>query len=146
MWVYNIDMKEINKNQFIEIKEFQEDGGTSNKIASKFKITLLHTAKVMRAETYDEYLLLLKGKKIDQDKLNKIAPVAKGYFRGLVAKKYEENEILTETRDGLSENVKALWKMIKLLESRKKYLEGQIYFMEDYMKKGTNFIEDHVEE
>lgn len=71
-----------------------------------------------------------------------MAPVRLGHFKVLITSKRAENESLRETRDVLADNVKSLWKMIGLLQSRKDQLEKWVIEMEKYLHKGSDIIDD----
>ncbi len=74
----------------------------------------------------------------------KLLPLAVGHFKKLVEQKKGENTTLTETRDALAHQVKGLWKMVYLLESRKKDLEEYVASLELYLKKGSDVVDDTI--
>ncbi len=65
-----------------------------------------------------------------------------GHFKKLVDQKKEENTMLKETRDALAQQVKSLWGMIHLLERRKSDLEEHVTSLEQYLRKGSDVIDE----
>lgn len=79
----------------------------------------------------------------------KSMPMQVGYFNSLIERKTESNSLLRDQQDMLLSNVGALWKLLKMLESKKRMLEKHIEELESYVHKGSQvcdiFIKKGVE-
>lgn len=85
-----------------------------------------------------------QAKKADK-KTESVAKMRVGHFERLLEIKDEENSSLGETQRALALNIKALWKMIRMLESRKKMLEQHITQMELYIQQGSGVADIFIE-
>ncbi len=90
-----------------------------------------------------DYAFKSKSKKepMTTNKEEPILPAQAGYYKALVAKKYEENTGLKEQRGWLLEQVYFLRKAVKFLETRKKELEDGIYGLEKNITIGISIME-----
>lgn len=131
----------VDEITYAEIKAAQSDGINSEDIAEETGISHESAIEIFTSLNWNEYA----GIESDPQVFNKVDRLEKGHFRGLIAKKQEENDSLRETRDQLAETVKSLWGMINLLEKRKKQLENDVSFMHSYIKEGASFIERRIE-
>lgn len=142
--------RKVTRDEFDEIKMAQENEETTIAIAKLYKITLPSVGHIYRSDTYEDYNPEDEGEEssgdIDTENDNVSAlPARAGSLRSLVLKKTDENNSLTETRDALASQVRSLWKMISLLEKRKRDLENDIYTAQKYIKDNIKFAEEEIE-
>lgn len=132
----------VDQATYEEIKATKDDGVSSKDCAEQMGLDLGDVNEAYASKSYESYAGI-PLKKPTETKI--ITPMKKGNFAGLVAKKYEKNDSLRETQNLLSKNISSLWNIIRLLESRKRHLEGEVLFMESYIQNGTRIIEDDIE-
>jgi hypothetical protein len=145
----------LTEEQFIEVKALQDGGMPSAKIAQKLGVRLPAVNVAMKCDGFDAYESQwqdnLRGFSDEppDETIGKasdagheiVAPAQSGYYRGLVAKKIEENSNLKEQRAWLLEQVYYLRKAVRFLESRKAVLETAISSMEKQINGGIEIIE-----
>ena len=71
----------------------------------------------------------------------KVAPARAGYLTKIVERKKEENIELSERQEILAQSIKSMWGLLRLLEWRKRELEREVFDLEAYVRKLSQFID-----
>lgn len=124
--------QKITNEKFDEVKTLIDEGISDKMIAKKVGIKEAEVIAIEKSQSFNEFL---------ESKSEKVATAQVGYYRSLIAQKYEENSSLRDRRDMLADQVKYLTKSIKFLELRKKELETGIEQMEKEIFSGIDALE-----
>jgi len=150
-------MSLIDEATFVEIKAAQSDGLSSKEAAQEYDLSLGDTNAIYSARDWWQYSGQTKPTENSEPEAEntavkskgdtsptqseKILPAQSDYYKGLVAKKIEENSNLKEQRGWLLEQISYLKKVVGFLENRKRELEGGVLQMEKQLIGGVSAIE-----
>ncbi len=125
-------MKEyFDEATYEEVVAHKEEGWTSKQTADEMSLDVSDVNEVYGSASYLQY----SGKPAI------VHPGSSGYFKGLIARKSEENSNLKETRAWLLEQVYFLRRAISFLEARKKELETGVSMLEKNIFIGIEAME-----
>lgn len=149
----------IDRLDFNSIKDSQADEELTVQTSKQLNIGLKVVERVYKTDSWEQYLKdIEEGLGLNEDTepeekeetaitpaQQKVAVPQSMYYRGLVAKKLEENSNLKEQRGWLLEQVYFLRKAVNFLEGRKKELEAAVASMEKTIMGGVTAL-DQLEE
>lgn len=126
----------MNEKLFNDIKDYQSDGVNSEIVSRQMKVSIETIENIYSSETLEEYM-----GKYESTNEEIVSPAKAGYYKGLVAKKAEENSNLKEQRAWLLEQVYFLRKTVNFLEFRKRELDDGIKSLEKNIFAGIGAME-----
>lgn len=135
---------EIDEVTYDEIRAAKDDGLNTVQIADEFNVSLEEVNKVITTNDYRHYSGKKPQPKHEVATITKEGQEKKGTLRKEIAKSDPMKNLSSVEKDLLF-TIKGLWTMVDMLTSEKTKLEKDILFMKEYLRRGINLAEEHIE-